>query len=51
MFNPKLLVAFQVSNVGLKRVDLKGQEPWCGIRCICLKCVEAIDGFVMEAVS
>ena len=41
-FQPDEVVAFCRTPTELRRIDLDGQQPWCGMFCICRKCIRAI---------
>lgn len=41
VFNEEELAAFKLSPLEL--VNLDGQQPWCGVHCICSQCVTAIQ--------
>lgn len=41
VFNASELVAFKRTKP-LIQVNLKGEQPWCGMLCICLQCISAI---------
>jgi hypothetical protein len=38
------LVAYRLKYTGPEPVDLKGQEPWSGVRVVCLPCVRFLAG-------
>ena len=44
IFDESKLIAYRLTSEnwgkGKKIVKLEGREPWSGIRCICLDCVE-----------
>jgi hypothetical protein len=44
VFNEEELVAFfkRSELQGMERANLEGQQPWTGMLCICLQCVNAI---------
>ncbi len=35
--------AFRLHRDALERVDLGGQNPYCGVRCICSHCIHIIS--------
>jgi hypothetical protein len=47
IFREDQLLAFN-SGRPLERVDLEGQQPWCGVTCICLYCATMMSAFLKE---
>lgn len=43
LFNLNEVAAFRHSSAGLRSIDLDGQQPWCGVFCVCHGCIEAIS--------
>jgi hypothetical protein len=41
-FKVKHVVAFENGPLGLERIDLHGQQPWCGVFCICHRCLDVL---------
>lgn len=42
-FQPDEVVAFYRISAELRRIDLDGQQPWCGVHCICHRCIDVIS--------
>lgn len=41
-FDPGEVVAYRVRAGAITFIDLGGQEPWSGVRCICKACISAM---------
>ena len=48
-FNPDDVLAFRyvIETKGIRPVRLDGQQPWCGIRCVCKRCIAVIQASPM----
>jgi hypothetical protein len=40
VFRADDLIAYQVRAGRPARIDLGGKQPWAGVRCVCLACIE-----------
>lgn len=36
---PDNLVAFTVRHQALELIDLRGEQPWCGVQVVCRRCI------------
>ncbi len=43
VFDEVELQAFQVRDKMIELFSLNGRQPWCGVRCVCLNCVEQLQ--------
>lgn len=52
IFSPVLMMAFTIKRDGktkwIERVNLEGQQPWSGIRCVCQSCTERIEREIIK---
>jgi hypothetical protein len=48
MFNIQQVRAFRVEQEHIVPVDLKGQQPWCGLVIVCWECCKDIHNSMLE---
>jgi hypothetical protein len=45
LFHLDGLVAYQIRNQTIVPIELKGEQPWAGIRCVCRNCICNLAGW------
>jgi len=40
------LVAYRRGNAGVFHVELEGEQPWSGVRCVCKTCIHRLGEMV-----
>lgn len=46
IFDTEDLIAYSAGNPGLYQVDLKGEQPWTGVHCVCKTCIIVLTKMV-----